>query len=147
MADYTTSLYDEQVALTLPSTKTTAFPKTNSRLIEVTVPAGIAGGETIAAYVQGISTTVRPTLCRLYTDGAGTAVVLDIGDEVDPDRYADGIDVSTAGIVEFCSGTEPAAVATPHLVVDSTKVLLITVASMTTWPAGSKLYIELVSEF
>lgn len=43
----------------------------------------------------------------------GSALVLDIGDKDDADRYADGITLSTGGQVAFTSGTMPVAATAP----------------------------------
>jgi hypothetical protein len=79
---------------------------------------------------------VLPELSRvLVTDDATSgALTLDIGDVVDPDRYADGINAASVGIIEFCSvlsGTVPAALKTRHKVDAAAATDLVTLTLAT----------------
>ena len=146
MADYNSTLYTELTAGVLAAGGNTTFRSVNPILITVEAPTGVAGTETINIGKLGLGSIVRPTLGRVITDGAGTSVIIDLGDSVDPDRYIDGLNVSTLGVLQFCSPAIPDGVANPHSVTEATSDLILTVASMTTWPANSKLYIELFVE-
>ena len=87
---------------------------------------------------------VFPSLSSSVVDDAfgATALTVDIGDLVDPDRYADGVDVLALGKKEFVHGTVvPDAVINPLKVVqtgstDDTSVVRFKIATSTTPAAG-----------
>lgn len=92
--------------------------------------------------------TVLPELSRVIVtdDATSGALTLDIGDASDPDRYADGIDAATPGIVEFCSvasATVPAALHNRHKVNDTTKLVKLTLASFTATIEAGELVVIL----
>lgn len=67
-------------------------------------------------------------------DATSGALTLDIGDATDPDRYADGINAASAGIVEFCSVTSttvPSALHTQYKTTGTTNLVTLTLATFT----------------
>lgn len=81
---------------------------------------------------------IVPQLSHVTSADPGTALVLDIGDAADVDRYADGISLNSGGQVAFCSGTLPAAVATPFSASVATRISA-KVITATTLTAAVKL--------
>lgn len=79
----------------------------------------------------------------LETD-PGTLLTVDIGDSVDPDRYADGINISAAGRVEYTSAVaNVAGVVTRHEVTDTTRAIQATiVGTVTALTAGTKIHFK-----
>ena len=79
---------------------------------------------------------VLPQLSKvLVTDDCTSgALTLDIGDVLDPDRYADGINAATVGAIEFTSvlsATVPAALKTPYKVEGTGPIVTMTLATFT----------------
>lgn len=79
---------------------------------------------------------IIPELCTVSSADPGTALVVDIGDATDPDRYADGIVLTAGGVVNFASTvatTPPAAMVTPYLPTETSRVIMkfITATSLT----------------
>lgn len=62
-------------------------------------------------------------------DPSSGTLTLDVGDAGDIDRYADNILLANGGQVFFCSGTMPAAVATPFLTTVNTRIYATIVAA------------------
>lgn len=91
---------------------------------------------------------VLPELSRVIVtdDATSGALTLDIGDSVDPDRYADGINAASTGIIEFCSvvsGTAPAALHAQHKVTETTRLIKLTLASFTATIEAGELFVVL----
>lgn len=60
-----------------------------------------------------------PDLSSVFAQNPGTALILDIGDDADPDKYADGLDISAGGFFNFTdSGTDPVQLLTPVITSD-----------------------------
>lgn len=68
----------------------------------------------------------------------GTTLTLDVGDAGNTDRYADGIVLSSGGLVNFCSTGVPEAAVTPYRITEQGKIYA-TVASADTITNGTKL--------
>jgi hypothetical protein len=89
---------------------------------------------------------VLPELSKVLVtaDMNDGAMTVDIGDIVDPDRYADGVDVAAVGIKEFLTSAFAAGLATRTPVVKSataaadTSIVTLTIATEAgTMAAGS----------
>jgi len=83
-----------------------------------------------------VGATVLPELSFiLVTDDATSgSLTIDIGDSVDGDRYADGIDCSAEGRVYFtavASTTVPAGLHNRHKTTDTTRLIRATLATFT----------------
>lgn len=77
---------------------------------------------------------VIPELSKVLVsdDFSSGAVTVDIGDETDVDRYADGINLASVGTVDFTSvlsATVPAGLHTRHKVNEDTKLVLMTLVT------------------
>lgn len=68
----------------------------------------------------------------------GTALVLDIGNSADTDRYSDGLTLSSGGVVNFLTPAIPAAVSSPARL-DEATLVYATVMTATTITANSKI--------
>ncbi len=106
----------------------------------LTLPSSTATNDTIdltPALPPGA--TVIPALCRAVCHAdPGTTLVLDIGDAADPDRYADGLVLSSGGDVPFHTPAIPAGTTSPlQLTTDTALTALVTSASTIT--ASSKI--------
>lgn len=143
MADYDNALYTEQTAATYQNPPTD-FKNIVMEQVLITVPASIANAETIAVRELEVGTTIIPSLSSIVSDGAATGVSVILGDVTDPNRYVLTEDISAAGRTEFIhSAALPAGESTPYKVTETDKVLLLTTAGFTTWPAGSELTLNL----
>lgn len=88
---------------------------------------------------------VYPEESFFYTEtDIGTLLTLDVGDTVDPDRYADGSDVSAVGKVEFTTAVKNVdGVVNRHEVTETTRALYATiVGTVTSLTAGAKLHFK-----
>jgi len=83
----------------------------------VTIPDTLAVNdilEIIPPELIPVGAVVVPQLCSCTSPDPGTTLTIDVGDAVDPDRYADGIVLSNGLQVGFCSALPiPDAVANP----------------------------------
>jgi hypothetical protein len=78
---------------------------------------------------------VVPDLCSVSCEDPGTTLTIDVGDEDDRDRYADGIVLSSGGTVRFGSGT---AAVTPHRP-STGQAIIAYIDTAATLSAGKKL--------
>lgn len=88
---------------------------------------------------------VYPEESFFYTEtDIGTLLTLDVGDSVDPDRYADGSDVSAVGRVDFTTAVKNVSgVVTRYEVDETTRRLQATiVGTVTSLTAGTKLHFK-----
>lgn len=102
--------------------------------IEVPLTADNAANDVITLIELPEGAVVIPELSKvLVTDDVSSgAVTVDIGDESDVDRYADGINLASVGTVDFTSvisGTVPAALHTRHKVDEDTKLVTMTLVT------------------
>lgn len=117
--------------------------RTGATILLATATITLAGTEDVADTLQLFD---LPTGCEIVPQlshvtcsaDPGTTLTLDIGDAANTDAYADGIALSSGGQVAFCSGTMPAAMATPVLVTENTRIYA-TVMSASTLTATVKL--------
>ena len=87
-----------------------------------------------------------PALSYVAHDDAGTTLTIDIGDDTDPDRYGDGIDLATAaGVKNFCGAVIPDAVPNPYVITDTNRDILVTIATSGT-PAAADVVFYLAIE-
>lgn len=87
-----------------------------------------------------------PHLCAVDAENPGTALVIDIGDAADVDKYADGIVLSSGGTVLFSSNSCAQKV-DPVISVDSDaqgEWIYATVMTATSLTAGAQLRFRLV---
>lgn len=92
-----------------------------------------------------IDAIVYPEESFFYTEtDIGTLLTLDVGDLTDPDRYADGSDVSAVGKVEFTTAVKNVdGVVNRHKTTASTRSLYATiVGTVTSLTAGAKLHFK-----
>ncbi len=62
-----------------------------------------------------IGSIVIPALSSVFSAvDLGTSIIIDIGYAGNPDAFADGINISAVGLVNFCSGTAPSAAIAPE---------------------------------
>lgn len=105
--------------------------------------------------------TDRLFLCRLYrgdivnlaqtnifAQNPGTQLVFDIGDDdatADPDRYADGVDVSAGGLFNlYAGGTEAAAAIDFYTFSNVEGFLIATFAAVNTLTPAQRLLFDIV---
>lgn len=85
------------------------------------------------------NTIVLPELCEAICHAdPGTALVLDVGDTSDTDRYSDGLTLSSGGKVNFLVPAIPAGLTTRNQITTPTAIqaLVVTATSIT---ANSKI--------
>lgn len=73
----------------------------------------------------------------------GTALTVDIGDKLDPDRYAANMALTVPGKVDFIASGIPAGVVTRHTIGNATRKVILTVKLSTAPTAGAKLMFKL----
>lgn len=115
----------------------------------VTLPSGVADADTFAICDLPPGAVPIPQLSSVACSAdPGTTLLLDVGysdateggSTTDADGLADGITLSSGGLVNFCSGTMPAAVATPVRTTRKTRVTAVVPTSgASTVTAGVKL--------
>ena len=113
--------------------------------IDIDLSSDDVAGTVINAFQLPPGAIVLPAQSCIVVDDAfgATALTVDIGDIVDPDRYADGVNVLALGRKEFIDGTTiPDAVLNP-LKVDATgvsttdtSIVTFKIATSTTPAAG-----------
>ena len=92
-----------------------------------------------------VGAIVYPEESFFYTEtDIGTLLTLDVGDSEDPDRYADGSDVSAVGRVEFTTAVKNVAgVVTRYKVTETTRRIQATiVGTVTALTPGTKLHFK-----
>lgn len=118
--------------------------------IEVPVTADNVANDVINLIVLPAGAIVLPELSKvLVTDDMNDgAMTVDIGDIVDPDRYADGVDVAAAGIKEFLTSAFAAGLATKTPVAKTgvaatdTSIVTLTIATeAATMEAGTMIVV------
>jgi hypothetical protein len=97
----------------------------------------LAATDTIDLFDLPPGCVIIPQLSSVTcADPAGGVFTLDIGDAVDADRYAVGINIAAGGSIGFASTTAVAAgITTPHLPTATSRVIA-TVATLVTPTAG-----------
>jgi len=139
MADYTTDLVDKGNA-TDPSSGIINGDDIGGSLMVATATYTLLGTETSGKTIQvtpplPAQIVVVPDLCSVSCEDPGTTLTIDVGDEDDRDRYADGIVLSSGGTVRFGSGT---AAVTPHRP-STGQAIIAYIDTAATLSAGKKL--------
>jgi len=106
--------------------------------LDVATTTDNAQGDVIDLIELPPGAIVIPEQCKVFVtdDMSSGAVTFNIGDILDPDRYAVGINCAAVGTVEFISGTLPDGYTNRHKVVDtgdpttSTNVIKLTLATL-----------------
>jgi hypothetical protein len=70
----------------------------------VTIPAGLAATDIINLIKLPSRAKVVPHLSKLVAENPGTALIIDVGDSEDADRYIDGLDISAGGTFDWTGG-------------------------------------------
>lgn len=112
-------------------------------LIPYTLAGTEAGTDTINLCLLPHDCIPLPMLSKVFSADPGTTLTLDIGNADNPDGWADGITLSSGGLIEFTSGTAPAWLAKTPLVADSNSgnaAIYATVASAASLTASVVLY-------
>jgi hypothetical protein len=106
----------------------------------VTLPSTAAANDTITiSQPLPIGATVVPDLCTAVCHAdPGTALVIDIGDATDVDRYADGLNLNSGGVVNFCTPAIPDGVKNP-LKVTTPAAIIATLMTATDVTNNSKI--------
>lgn len=131
-------------SVTLDSRDTDAPTKTVR--IDLTLSADDVAGTVISAYKLPPGTRVIPSESYIVVNDVfgATALTVDIGDIVDPDRYADGTNVLALGRFNFIDGTtipdgetNPIEVEDTGVTATDTSLITFKIATSTTPAAGS----------
>lgn len=87
---------------------------------------------------------IYPEHSLFYTEtDAGTTLTVDVGDSVDPDRYADGSDIAALGAVNFITAAVPDGAKNRHELTSTTRTVTLTVATAASLSAGAKVHVKL----
>lgn len=105
----------------------------------VTVPNALAANDLIEIGNLPTGCRVLPHMCNAVCHAdPGTTLTLDIGDSADVDRYADGIVLSSGGVVNFTSAAIPDGTKNPVKATADT-LIYATVMSADTITNNSKI--------
>lgn len=85
-----------------------------------------AAASTINVGTLPVGAVVIPALSHVVHGAVGTSVTFDVGDSVDPNRYADDLDVAAAGTTQF-----DISLTTEFPVTEATNDIIITTAGAT----------------
>lgn len=89
----------------------------------VTLATGMAANDTLQLCDLPAGAVVVPQLCSVTGADAGQPFTVDIGDALDPDRYADGLDLGAAnGQKAFTAPAVPDAVLNPYRLPAQTRI-------------------------
>lgn len=143
------TFYTNQVGSSGDSVVNT-YPKAGTLTELPPIVRNLAGTESAADtfYIARLlpGQRLRPDLCTVTHDDAGTTLTIDIGDSADPDRYGDGVDLAAAaGTERFTDAAIPDAIPNPHTITEATRDILVTIATSGT-PAAADVVFNLVIE-
>lgn len=143
------TFYTNQVGTSGDSSWNTAPKATNIQFLPPIV-RNLAGTESAndTFYIARLRPGQKlvPALSWVAHDDAGTTLTIDIGDDSDPDRYSDGMNLAAAaGIENFLDSAIPDSVPNPHVITDATKDILVTIATSGT-PAAADVVFHLAIE-
>lgn len=119
--------------------------------VDLTLTADDVAGTVIAALQLPPGAIVIPSLSSIVVQDAfgATALTVDVGDIVDPDRYSDGVDVLALGKKEFVHGTvvpdgetNPIEVEATGVASTDTSIVTFKIATSTT-PAAGRCWMNL----
>lgn len=119
--------------------------------IKVPVTADNVATDVITLLELPAGAIVLPELSRIYVtdDMTSGALTIDIGDIVDPDRYCDGANCASVGLVEFLTPATPAGLATKTPVAKTgvsttdTSLVTATLATFTATIEAGEFYVIL----
>ena len=119
--------------------------------IKVTVDAANVATDVITLLELPAGAIVLPELSKIVMtdDATSGALTIDIGDIVDPDRYCDGANTASTGVVDFLTPAFPAGFATKTPVVKSataslnTSLVIATLATFTATIEAGEFYVVL----
>jgi len=150
MAATDATYYTNQVG-TAGATRHSSIPRAqNYRTIRIRkdLDAGEVATDTFNLYKLKVGQTLIPGLSYVTTDSAGSTLTIDIGDDTDPNGYADGMNLATAGKVNFCDPAIPAYEDAPHVATAATEDVIVTIASSTSPTAASVVfYLTIIDEY
>lgn len=100
--------------------------------IQVVTTADNAASDVISLIELPPGAMVIPELCKIVVtdDMTSGACTIDIGDDDDPDRYCDGANCASVGVVDFLTPAIPAAFGTPYAVAGDNRVVKATFATL-----------------
>lgn len=106
----------------------------------VTLPSTTAANDTITVtHNLPIGATVIPDLCTAVCHAdPGTALVMNVGDAADADRYSAGLNLNSGGVVNFCAPAIPAGVTAPLKLTTPTPIVA-TITTATSITNASKI--------
>lgn len=119
--------------------------------VDITLSAEDVAGTVINAFQLPPHAIVIPSLSSIVVEDVFgvTALTVDIGDIVDPDRYSDGVDVLALGKKEFVHGTvvpdgekNQIKVAATGVSTTDTSIVTFKIATSTT-PAAGRCWLNL----
>lgn len=119
--------------------------------IKVPVTADNVATDVITLLELPAGAIVLPELSKLVVtdDMTSGALTIDIGDIVDPDRYCDGANCASVGVVEFLTPVAPAGLATKTPVAKTgvsttdTSLVTATLATFTATIEAGEFYVVL----
>lgn len=111
-------------------------------IFNVPITADNVATDVIDVWEFPLGTIIYPQLCWIIVtdDMTSGAMTIDVGDGVDPDRYADGLNAAsvTNPGVNFLTPAFPDGFTNPHEMIATTKLLKVTLATFAaTIEAGS----------
>ena len=127
MANYKSSYITRQELLTSSAAAEAANLTGKLPLVQhisYTLLGTEAAADTIQLFDLPPGCVIIPQLSSVTCADPGTTLTLDIGDALDTDRYADGIVMSSGGLVNFASTLPvPAGITTPYLPTATSRVI------------------------
>lgn len=143
------AFYTAQVG-TAGDTVVATYPKAGTLTELPPIVRNLAGTESandtfyIARLLPG--QRLRPDLSTVTHDDAGTTLTIDIGDDTDPDRYGDGVNLAAAaGTERFTDAAIPDAIPNPYTITETNRDILVTIATSGT-PNAADVVFNLVVE-
>lgn len=119
--------------------------------VDLTLSADDVAGTVISAFQLPPGAVVIPSLSSFVVQDVfgATALTVDVGDIVDPDRYSDGANVLALGKREFIDGTtipdgetNPIKVDATGVAATDTSIVTFKIATSTT-PSAGRLWMNL----
>ena len=138
MATYSTAIFELQDPDRVNTSRLAAANEASGDLEVATFQYPLSSGteevanDVIKLGIIPVGAIVVPALCTVHSADPGTTLTLDIGYEGNTDAYADGITLSSGGLINFTSGTAPSALDNEPLTAGTTYpdgTVLATVAS------------------
>jgi 3D (Asp-Asp-Asp) domain-containing protein len=146
MASFDTTLYTNQNG-SAGASPATGYPlakdsagKVRYATVEYTLAGTEAATDTINLATLKVGAKVIPHLSEVYVENPGTALVFDIGDAGDADRYVDGLTVSAGGFFRWSEGGTAAATANSlYEIASGNEDIVLTVGTATSLTADQDL--------